>query len=225
MINEVIRQVKEILENDNSGHDYYHTERVYKLAIKFAESENANKEIVSLIALLHDVDDYKLFGKEQAENLSNAKKIMNSVNISSDKQEIILESLRTMGYRNCVKGIRPKLIEGQIVSDADMCDAMGVNGILRTYRFGIKYGKEFFIKESNPYDMGVDHYKEKVAECSVYHMFEKLLKLKGLMITESGKKEASNRHEFMVSFLYELFDEENSEIWKKYLDEYLSTKI
>ena len=221
MINEVIRQVKEILESDNSGHDFFHTERVYKLALKFAKEERADEEIVSLIALLHDVDDYKLFGQVQANDLTNAKKIMNSINVDKNKQKIVLESLRTMGYRNSVKGIRPINIEGQIVSDADMCDAMGANGILRTYRFGLKYGKEFFINGTNPYDMETENYKDKVAESSVFHMFEKLLKLKGLMMTNSGKKEANNRHITMVNFLYELFDEEDASEWKKYLDEYL----
>ena len=46
---------------------------------KFAEKENANKYIVSLIALLHDADDYKLFGRENAEKLTNAKIIMDDI--------------------------------------------------------------------------------------------------------------------------------------------------
>ena len=221
MINEVIRQVKEILSNDDSGHDYFHVERVYNLSLKFAKKEHADEEVVSLIALLHDVDDYKLFGNEQASNLTNAKKIMNSLNISENKQEVVLDALKTMGYRNCVKGIRPTSLEGKIVSDADMCDALGANGILRTYKFGLKYGKEFFNKNTNPYSMGIDNYKDKVAETSVFHMFEKLLKLKGLMTTESGKEEANKRHVSMVDFLYELFYEEEAHEWVKYLDEYL----
>ena len=52
-------------------------------------------------------------------------------------------------------------------------------------------------------------------------MFEKLFKLKGLMLTESGKAEASNRHELMVSFLYQLFEEEEAYEWREYLDNYL----
>ena len=54
-------------------------------------------------------------------------------------------------------------------------------------------------------------------------MFGKLFKLKGLMITDSGKKEASNRHQLMVDFLYELFEEEEAHEWKEYLDKYLET--
>ena len=53
--------------------DFNHINRVLDLSLKFAEKENANKYIVSLIALLHDADDYKLFGMENAEKLTKAK--------------------------------------------------------------------------------------------------------------------------------------------------------
>lgn len=223
MIEDVKKLVFEILNKDNSGHGYDHVERVYNLSLKFAKKENADLDVVGLIALLHDVDDYKLFGKEQSENLTNAKKIMNLVNVSKDKQENVLSSLKRIGYSKSIEGIRPVTIEGMIVSDADMCDAIGSNGILRTHQYGLKYGRPFFNKNSHPdTNMDVNKYKEKVADCSVTHMFEKLFKLKGLMLTNSGREEAIKRHDIMISFLYELFDEEEASDWKEYLDNYLS---
>ena len=221
MIEDVKKLVYEVLCKDDSGHGYDHVERVYNLAVKFAKKEQADVDVVALIALLHDVDDYKLFGKEQAEDLTNAKKIMKLVDINEEKQKNVLASLKTMGYSNCVKGIRPISLEGQIVSDADMCDAMGANGILRTHKFGIKYGREFFNSKARPDAYINEEYGDKVADCSVQHMFEKLLKLKGLMITGAGKEEASNRHQLMVDFLYELFEEEEAYEGKEYLDKYL----
>lgn len=76
IMEKVIQQVQQLLENDNSGHGFDHIKRVLDLSLSFCEKENANKEIVSLIALLHDVDDYKLFGKENAEILPNANHIL-----------------------------------------------------------------------------------------------------------------------------------------------------
>lgn len=62
MIEKIKIQVDNLLKRDNSGHGMDHVDRVLKLSLRFAEKENADKYIVSLIALLHEVDDYKLFG-------------------------------------------------------------------------------------------------------------------------------------------------------------------
>ena len=69
--------------------------------------------------------------------------------------------------------------------------------------------------------MTADKYTRKCADSSVCHLFEKILKLKGLMLTVSGKEEARQRHNIIVDFLYHLFSEENVPEWKKYLDDYL----
>lgn len=55
----------------------------------------------------------------------------------------------------------------------------------------------------------------------VTHMFEKLLKLKYLMLTNSGKEEAIKRHNLMIEFLYHFFEEENVPEWIAYLENYL----
>ena len=60
LIQQTLEYVKKIFENDYSGHDYFHTLRVYRMATRIAEQENANVELVQLTALLHDVDDIKL---------------------------------------------------------------------------------------------------------------------------------------------------------------------
>ena len=127
MIEKVKEQVVELLDKDNSGHGMDHINRVLNLSLKFAEKEKANKDIVALIALLHDVDDYKLFGMENAENLTNAKRIMSYCNINDEIQNQVCSELKCIGYSKLLKGFRPKTIEGQIVSDADMCDEMGAN--------------------------------------------------------------------------------------------------
>lgn len=223
MIDEVKKQVYELLDKDDSGHGNNHINRVLDLSLKFAQNEKANKDVVALIALLHDVDDYKLFGKENAENLTNAKIIMNKAAIPDDIQRQALASLKCIGYSKLLRGFRPTTIEGKIVSDADMCDGLGVNGILRVYKYSMKNGKTFFDKNIFPIeDITADKYTSRCADSSVCHIFEKILKLKDLMLTESGKKEAQGRHQIVVDILYHLFEEENVPEWTQYLNEYLN---
>jgi uncharacterized protein len=226
MIEKVKKQVYELLNKDNSGHGNDHIDRVLDLSLKFAQKETANKDVVALIALLHDVDDYKLFGENNAENLTNAKSIMNKANVPNDIQNQVLASLKCIGYSKLLKGFRPTTIEGKIVSDADMCDALGVNGVLRVYKYSMKNGKPFFDKNVFPIeDMTADKYTRKCADSSVCHIFEKILKLKDLMMTESGKKEAQERHQIVVDILYHLFEEENTPEWTEYLNDYLKVKV
>ena len=104
MIEKVKQEVKEILDKDNSGHGMDHINRVLDLSLKFAKKENANEEVVSLIALLHDVDDYKLFGADNAEKLTNAKRIMNDCNVDKEIQKQVCDALKNIGYSKRLKG-------------------------------------------------------------------------------------------------------------------------
>jgi len=223
MIEHVKEKVNELLNKDNSGHGMEHINRVLNLSLKFAKKEEGNEIIVSLIALLHDVDDYKLFGMDNAENLTNAKRIMRECNVDESIQEQVCSALNNIGYSKRLKGCIPTTLEGKIVSDADMCDALGANGIIRVYTYSMKNGKPFFNKNIFPIeDMTAEKYKSKCADSSVCHLFEKILKLKDLMLTEFGKEEAKNRHQIIVDFLYHLFDEENVPEWTDYLNEFLN---
>ena len=134
MIEEVKNQVFLLLDKDKSGHGMDHINRVLDLSLKFALKENANLEIVSLIALLHDVDDYKLFGET---DFYNAK-------------EIVLKAINMIGYSKRLSGIIPDSIETKVVSDAYMCDARGASDIIRTYAYSKNYNRPFFDKEIQP---------------------------------------------------------------------------
>lgn len=222
MIEDVKLEVSKLLGSDNSGHNMDHINRVLNLSLKFAEKEGGNREIISLIALLHDVDDYKLFGEENAKNLTNAIKIMNKCGVNQKIQDEVCQALENIGYSKRLKGYCPTTIESKIVSDADMCDALGISSILRSYTYNIKNGKPFFNKDIFPIEeITSEKYSSRCSDSAVCHLFEKVLKLKKLMLTESGKEEANIRHQFVVDFLYQFFNEEDVPEWTEYLNEYL----
>ncbi len=223
MIEEVKEKVCELLNNEQSGHDMEHINRVLNLSLKFCEKEQGDKDIVSLIALLHDVDDYKLFGMDNAKNLTNARKIMSDCKVDENIHKQVIAAIETIGYSKRLKGIEPKAIEAKIVSDADMCDGIGATGILRSYQYNIYHGNLFFDKDVFPVlDMSSSDYMNKKDGTVVTHMFEKLLRLKDMMLTPSGKIEASERHHIMVLFLNHYFHEVGAIDWIKYLEQYLN---
>ena len=222
MIAQAKKLVYELLKNDNSGHGIEHIERVYDLAMKFAESENCDKTIVALGLLLHDVDDYKIFGMQSQLNLTNTRTILDKIGASDQLKNIILDMVSKIGFSKWLKGNRPTTIEGMIVSDADMCDAIGANGILRANLFSYLHGENFFDKNIFPQkQLDPNEYTKKNKTTTVNHFFEKILRLKNLMMTKAGKEEALARHNLVVTFLRQFFEEEKAYDWIVYLDEYL----
>ena len=141
MLEDVKKEVQNILSKDRTAHGYYHAMKVCNMAVDFAKNTDADLEVVRLAALLHDVDDYKFFGKEYSEGLLNAKMIMNKVGVSKQKQDLVCDILSNMGYSKLLEGYRPTTIEGQLVSDADMLESNGANAIVKTLTFGAEIGR------------------------------------------------------------------------------------
>ncbi len=118
--------------------------------------------MVALIALLHDVDDYKLFGVENADNLTNTRNILEQCSIADDIKAQVLNAIKTIGYNKRLKGVKPITLEGMIVSDANMCDGIGVTRILRSYQYNLAHGNLFFDKNIYPtLNMSASDYRTK----------------------------------------------------------------
>ena len=223
----MIEQIKKDVEafmNSKAGHGFDHVERVYQKALDIQAYEGGDKTIIALASLLHDTDDYKFAGLEQSKNLMNAKEIMKKAFVPLDIQERVCEIILNMGYSNRLKGIMPKTKEGQIVSDADMLDAMGALAIVRTLEYGISKGALVFDKDNFPNkELTPTQYQQmaKTKEPCINHFFDKLLKLKGLLFTPQAQKEGEERHKMMVDFLFAFFKENNQPKWISYLEGYL----
>lgn len=222
LIDAVRKEVFEQLGDDADGHGKDHVQVVYDMAMKFAENENVDRNVVALAALLHDVDDYKLVGKEAAENLTNTRAILAKHAVAEETTQHVLEIVGTMGYSRLLEGIRPQTLEGKIVSDADMCDSIGARGILRTHAYALSTGRVFFDKHSTLVDVesSADTYRAQENTHSVQHFFDKLLKISSLLMTGTGKVEGAKRQAIMISFLEELFREEDAAAWTDYLSAY-----
>ena len=209
IVNKTVEFIKEKFYGEGSGHDYFHIYRVYRTALYIAERENgADKYIVSLAALLHDVDDWK-FTDTNDTNTSNIEKFLRSVDADDDTIERVCAIIKKISFKGGVVDSTQTTIEGKIVQDADRLDAIGAIGIARTFAYGGSKNRMMYDPSIKPKTFKTLDEVKNTKNHTINHFYEKLLKLKDMMNTETGKKLAKERHEFMEEFLKEFYKEWN----------------
>ncbi|MCZ8535848.1 HD domain-containing protein [Paenisporosarcina quisquiliarum] len=200
--------VKDIYNRFDASHDFQHIERVRKNAQIISQEEGAVRtDLIELAVLLHDVSDVKYSGSE---GKAKENAILDELGLPlSDRQKIveIIESVSFSGGHEK----EAKTIEAKIVRDADRLDAIGAVGIARTFAYGGAKGRKLYDwSEAARMNMSESEYRSQKTS-SVTHFYEKLLLLKDLMVTETGKKLALQRHEFMLAFIDQLKIETSEE--------------
>ena len=184
--------IKKTFLDEGTGHDYFHIERVVTNAKKILETENADPFLVELAAWTHDVGDYKLHdGVDKSNELIT--EFLQTLQVEKETIDKVLEIVSQVSFS---KGNTPTTIEAKIVQDADRLDAIGAVGIARCFAYGGSVHNVLY----NPYDNSKD-------ASSVQHFYDKLFKLKDLMNTETAKKIANKRHQFMENFIEEFYQE------------------
>ena len=191
MVNHALEFAKRLLEKDSTGHDYHHILRVTKLALRIAQTESgADPELVGLIAALHDVDDRKL-SPETCKNLDNARCFLENAGLETGKIAMILKGIRQISFKG-TDSVAPDSLEARCVQDADRLDAIGAIGIGRAFAFGGARGRSMYDPEQPPV-MGMDgETYAKTQGPTINHFYEKLLLLKDMMNTETGKAMAAH---------------------------------
>ena len=207
-----INFVKEKLEGAEAGHDWFHIERVWKLSKKIAEKEGGNLEVIELSALLHDIADPKFHNGDETLALKISKNFLEEIHVDGELIEQVLFVIKNISFKNRAEAPENPPLELQIVQDADRLDAIGAIGIARTFNFGGFKNNLMYHPEIKPnLGMNKEEYK-KSNGTTINHFYEKLLLLKDLMNTETAKKIASERHNFMLQFLDEFYKEWNVEL-------------
>jgi uncharacterized protein len=207
LLRNTVAFVKKKLAGAEAGHDWFHIERVWKLSHLIAKNETCNLEVVELSALLHDIADPKFHEGDETLALRISREFLESQGVSEAIIAQVLSVIKNISFKN--RGETPEIpsIELQIVQDADRLDAIGAIGIARTFNFGGFKNNLMYHPDILPkIDQTKEEYK-KSQGTTINHFYEKLLLLKDLMNTETAKKIASERHDFMVSFLDQFYRE------------------
>jgi uncharacterized protein len=213
-MNQIIDNTKEfvrnILENDASGHDWWHIVRVHNIARVLAEREKANLFIVEMAALLHDIADEKLNETEEA-GLKKVENWLDRCVLRKPDKEHILTIIQNMSFKGGNQA-RLESVEGMVVQDADRLDAIGAIGIARTFAYaGVKgdllYDPNIPVRQK----MTKEEYR-RGKSTAINHFYEKLLKLKDLLNTPSAKYMAEQRHSMMEDYLNQFMKEWNGQL-------------
>ena len=191
--------VRSLFEDEYSGHDFYHTMRVCRMAAYIAEKENADTEIVMLAALLHDVDDRKL-SPETYRSKENAVTFLKSHGVGQPVIDRICAIISEVSFAGN-DSVIPATIEGKCVQDADRLDALGAIGIARAFAYGGNHARSIYDPAIKPKDQmsGEEYYANE--STSINHFYEKLFKLEAMMNTDAARTIAKRRSDLMQDYV------------------------
>lgn len=212
IIDTTILFVKEKLSDAEGGHDWFHIERVYKNALLIAKQENCKLEIVKLGALLHDIADSKFHDGDESIGPQIAKEFLEKEGATKETIEHVVAIIENISFKGGNFDKKFDSIELQIVQDADRLDALGAIGIARTFNYGGFKNRSIYNPNVAPkLNMSKEEYKNSEAP-TINHFYEKLLLLKDKMNTETGRKLAERRHQYMEQFLAQFYAEWEGEL-------------
>ena len=209
VIEKTIQFVKTQLQNAEGGHDWFHIERVWKNAKLIAQGEDCTTAVVELGALLHDIADSKFHDGDETVGPQVAREFLESLELPEDIIAHVENIIKYISYKGGQQSKEFTSKELDIVQDADRLDAIGAIGIARTFNYGGFKNRSIYDPSIAPdLRMTKEEYKKSTAP-TINHFYEKLLLLKDLMNTETGKRVAQQRHDYMLGFLDQFYAEWN----------------
>lgn len=205
--------IKNKMQGEGTGHDWWHVYRVWQTAKTIADNEpKADKMTVELGALLHDIADWKFADGDLEAGPKAARKWLEAQGADNKLISHIEDIIRDTSFKGAKVDLHLKTLEAQIIFDADKLDAIGAIGIARAFTYGGSKNRPLYEPDQKPvmhttfeqYHAGISH--------TINHFYEKLLLLKDLMQTETGRKLAEQRHKYMEDYLEEFYKEWKGEI-------------
>ncbi|QPH37968.1 HD domain-containing protein [Pedobacter endophyticus] len=202
-----IQFVKQTLANAEAGHDWFHIERVFKTAQNINAKENGDALVVTLAALLHDIADPKFNSGDEDLGPNIAEAFLLSLKVDAETVKHVKLIIQHMSFKNSFDDAGFTSKEMQIVQDADRLDAIGAIGIARAFTYGGFKNRVLYDPAIKPEQhLTKDSYKNTTAP-TINHFYEKLLLLKDMMNTSAGKEIAIERHNFMLIYLDQFYNE------------------
>ena len=209
-IPEIIQKTRHFIEsefrNEGSGHDWFHIDRVRKMALRIGKTEGCDLFITEMAALLHDLDDWKLTASDFSGSV-RSQKWLDSIGVDYQYSNRIIQIIDEVSFKGADIQTPVSSVEAAVVQDADRLDAIGAIGIARTFAYGGHKSRLIYDPSVIPVMHGdFQEYKSNNAP-TINHFYEKLLLLKDRMNTQTAKIIAEQRHRFMSDYLEQFYEE------------------
>ena len=200
VINRIEAFAKKSTHGFDSGHDWWHLDRVRNLALYLQKAENTgDRFIIEISALLHDIDDkkFRTTGGPGADAIIS--ELLMGLGVG---ENIIHDVIRINKYISFSSGAKNEISSAEflIVQDADRLDAIGAIGIARAFNYGGFRNNAIYIPDN---DGGVNN------PSTIGHFYDKLLLLRDMMNTSTARELASERHKVLEEFLGNFYHEWN----------------
>jgi uncharacterized protein len=193
--------------NDTTGHDWFHIERVVDMALYLQKGTSADKDIVEIAALLHDIADHKFHENDFEIGGITASTLLLELGYPIEFAEKVASIIRQVSFKGAGEIETMDSLEGKIVQDADRLDAIGAIGIARTFSFGGANNQPLFLPNHPPtFHNNKEDYANHKSH-TINHFYEKLLLIRDRMNTKKGKEIAIERHKILEVFLTNFFKE------------------
>ncbi|MFD2100349.1 HD domain-containing protein [Flagellimonas iocasae] len=209
LVQNTINFVKTTLHDAEGGHDWFHIERVFNTTKLISQYEQVDPLVVQLAALLHDIADPKFHDGDESVGPKMAHDFLKSHQVDDYIIDHVVNIIQHMSFKNSLESSSPTFSskELHVVQDADRLDAIGAIGIARAFNYGGFKNRALYDPNIPPnLNMTKEEYKKSNAP-TINHFYEKLLLLKDKINTETGKKLAEERHQFMLDYLEHFYNE------------------
>ena len=199
--------VRQNLKDYDSGHDWWHIERVRRLALFINEMEQlANPFTVEVTALLHDTADSKFSGGNSEAGYALIGDFMNKAGMAEIRDEVLIV-IKNVSFsnKNRTGDLNDALL--QVIQDADRLDAIGAIGIARAFNYGGFRNNRIYNPDVVSTEASLNGYIHAGTSSTISHFYDKLLLLKYRMNTLTAKRLAEERHDFLEVFLKQFYKE------------------
>lgn len=199
LVQEAEAYARRALEGRESGHDFFHADRVRRNALRIAELEGGDPVVVAVAALLHDVADPKIVPDPAAARAELEAFVRERAEPAVAEHTLAI--IAGMSFSSELKGVRAdKSPEFQAVQDADRLDALGAIGIARCFAYGGGRNAPLYDPAIPPRTAMDEKTYRGGKSSSLNHFDEKLFLLKDRMNTATARAWAEERHAFLVEF-------------------------